>query len=54
MNAPRYAQPTIRGLCWDTKPQDVLHCTLDQNHDGDHFHAYTKTQWPNQDARKQR
>lgn len=44
----------IPGLCWEQKPDDVLHCTLEQDHDGDHFHAYTKTRWPNRSREKQR
>lgn len=46
MKAPKYARD-IPGLCWDERPGDVLHCTLGQNHAGDHFHAYTRTRWPN-------
>ncbi|MWA08696.1 hypothetical protein [Streptomyces sp. BA2] len=47
MNAPNYARIEIQGLCWSKKPDDVLHCTLGPAHKGDHFHAYTKTRWPN-------
>ncbi|WP_167828725.1 hypothetical protein [Streptomyces sp. MZ04] len=53
MNAPKYAQTKIRGLCWDEKPGDVLHCTLGQDHKDDHYHAYTKTRWPNLARRAQ-
>lgn len=53
MRAPKYARGVIRGLCWDEKPGDVLHCTLEQEHGGDHFHAYTKTRWSNRSRQKQ-
>lgn len=48
MKAPKYARD-IPGLCWDERPGDVLHCTLGQDHAGDHFHAYTRTRWPNRE-----
>lgn len=52
MKAPKYAR-VIPGLCWDERPGDVLHCTLEQGHGGDHFHAYTRTRWRNRAGQKQ-
>ena len=45
---PKYARVDIPGVCWDEKPGDVYHCTLPPGHDGDHYHAYSRTSWPQQ------
>ncbi|MEV2250232.1 hypothetical protein AB0I94_06615 [Streptomyces sp. NPDC050147] len=53
MSTPKYARPVAGVLCWDEKPGDVLHCTLGQDHGGDHFHAYAKARRPNRTRQKQ-
>ena len=35
-------------LCWEEREQGglVLHCTETAGHEGQHWHAYSKTSWP--------
>lgn len=34
-------------ICWIPKPGTELRCTLAPHTTGDHFHAYTRSTWPN-------
>ncbi|UUU33639.1 hypothetical protein JIX56_29425 [Streptomyces sp. CA-210063] len=38
----------VASLCWMEKEKDglVLHCTEPAGHEGNHWHAYSKTAWP--------
>ncbi|MFJ2669150.1 hypothetical protein [Streptomyces sp. NPDC087525] len=36
----------IPSLCWVARPGDVRRCTEHEEHDGDHYHAYSRTFWP--------
>ncbi|WP_411112782.1 hypothetical protein [Streptomyces sp. 029-5] len=36
----------IPSLCWVARPGDVRRCTEQEGNDGDHYHAYSRTQWP--------
>ncbi|MGW2511256.1 hypothetical protein ACWC0A_17855 [Streptomyces scopuliridis] len=41
-------RPHISAPCWIERPADVLRCTEPPGHDGDHYHCYSRTQWPSQ------
>ncbi|MFJ9214206.1 hypothetical protein [Streptomyces sp. NPDC102264] len=47
------ARTHISAPCWIAEPADVLHCTEPPGHDGDHYHAYTRTQWPRREGETQ-
>ncbi|MFD3913382.1 hypothetical protein [Streptomyces sp. NPDC058603] len=43
----------IPSLCWVARPGDVRRCTEHEGHDGDHYHAYSRTQWPRREGETQ-
>ncbi len=32
--------------CFHADPSGSLHCTLPEKHKGEHYHCYSKTEWP--------
>ncbi|MFD8920193.1 hypothetical protein ACIOGX_14525 [Streptomyces sp. NPDC088147] len=53
MTAGEPPRTHISAPCWTAEPDDVLHCTEPPGHDGDHYHAYTRTQWPRREGETQ-
>ncbi|MFJ2674104.1 hypothetical protein [Streptomyces sp. NPDC087525] len=46
MIAAERPRTPISAPCWIAEPDGVLHCTEPPGHDGDHYHAYSRTYWP--------
>ncbi len=43
----------IPGICFIPKPGSPLRCTLHHGHDGEHYHAYDRIEWPRYECEKQ-